>query len=101
LLSRQDKRQSCSELPVLARDGDRIGQHIIDLVYQDADGAWHIVDYKTGQDTAATREAWRQQLGRYAELTEQLTGTPPASVAIYLAADGTMVELDADGLQPT
>jgi ATP-dependent exoDNAse (exonuclease V) beta subunit len=101
LLSRQDKRQSCSELPVLARDGDRIGQHIIDLVYQDAGGAWHIVDYKTGQDTAATREAWRQQLSRYAELMEKITGTPPVSLRVYLARGGEILEFPSDGLEAT
>jgi ATP-dependent exoDNAse (exonuclease V) beta subunit len=86
---------------VLVRDGDRISQHIIDLVYQDADGAWHIVDYKTGQETETTRQAWGEQLARYAGLLEQLAGVAPASLRVYLARDGQTLEVGADRLEAT
>ncbi|MEJ8568204.1 UvrD-helicase domain-containing protein [Elongatibacter sediminis] len=90
-----------AELPLMSRAGHRIAHHIIDLAFRDTQGRWHIVDYKTGADTPQTREAWRAQLSRYATLLEAVTGTAPHRLAIYLAATGTTLNFDADGLEDT
>lgn len=97
LLGRAEASASFSELPLLVRDGCRLTRHVIDLAWQDAGGHWHIVDFKTAADGAATREAWQSQLGRYATLLQRLTGSAPVSLGVYAAAQGVVLPLAAEG----
>jgi ATP-dependent exoDNAse (exonuclease V) beta subunit len=101
LLTRQGAQASFSELPLLAREGDRITRHIIDLAYRDASGAWHIVDYKTGEDTAVNRAAWAAQLQRYRELVTAVAGTDLTRASVYRAGAGDLLDMAPARLEST
>lgn len=76
---------SWSELPMYRREGNGFSRHVIDLLTLDADGGLRIVDYKSGRgqgEDPAVTATWQDQLDRYCELVEGLTGTPPEGARI-------------------
>jgi len=60
----------------------------MDLLLEDADGQWEVVDYKTSQPPPGVhegvREAYALQLGLYALAAGRWLGRPPARSAIYV-----------------
>jgi ATP-dependent exoDNAse (exonuclease V) beta subunit len=92
ILSPDGKSGSWAELPLLRRDGNRISRHIIDRLYEQ-DGALTIVDYKTGADSAQTREQWASQLQRYRELVQSLEPGKISSTVIFQAAENQIIDL--------
>jgi len=64
----------------------------IDRLWQDADGRWHIVDFKTNYVTAAnlaeTASHYEMQLLVYALAAEQVLGSPPASLTLHFLRTG-------------
>jgi ATP-dependent helicase/nuclease subunit A len=96
----QDAAAVHTEFPVAGRENGSsptLVDGAIDLLYQ-ADGAWHLVDFKTDRVGAdgptALLDAYRPQLEHYAALWKQATGTPVARTALWLADTGTMVTAD-------
>jgi len=67
-------------------------QGFIDLLYEDAAGKWHLVDYKTHQlaahDPAAAAAPYAAQLAIYALAIEQVLGRVPDELAIYFLRTG-------------
>jgi ATP-dependent exoDNAse (exonuclease V) beta subunit len=59
----------------------------IDCLYQDADGGWHILDYKTNVTTmdqlAHTAAAYELQMGVYALAVREVLSVEPASLTLY------------------
>lgn len=64
----------------------------IDALYQDAAGAWHVVDYKTNRLTAAgvpkAAERYALQMAVYAHAVETAIGQPPASLTLAFIDPG-------------
>jgi ATP-dependent helicase/nuclease subunit A len=64
----------------------------IDLIYQDADGRWHLVDYKTNHvtaaDVSAVSERYALQLSVYALAAERVLGQPPVELVLYFMQPG-------------
>jgi len=64
----------------------------IDCLYQDATGAWHVLDYKTNRVTAATvsqvAAQYELQLGVYALAAEAALGSAPHSLILHFLATG-------------
>ena len=88
-----------TELPVAGRTGDHPPTHThgtIDLLYE-ADGAWHLVDYKTdrlsGTDAAGAAAPYTAQLQTYAALWQQATGASIDSLTLWMADPGEAVSV--------
>jgi ATP-dependent helicase/nuclease subunit A len=64
----------------------------IDLVYQDAAGAWHIVDYKTNNISNSEAQGvagqYAMQMAVYALAVEQALGIAPADTTLYFLRPG-------------
>lgn len=64
----------------------------LDCLYQDRDGQWHVVDYKTNSVTAAavpkTAELYDLQMAVYAHAVEAAVGVRPASLTLAFLAPG-------------
>ncbi|WP_237226708.1 UvrD-helicase domain-containing protein [Rubinisphaera sp. JC750] len=57
----------------------------VDCLLQDSEGAWHLIDYKTGNlpaEPSAVVDKFGLQMTLYAKAIEQLTGNPPRSIRI-------------------
>ena len=72
--------------------GGRLLNGVLDLVYRDEAGAWHIVDYKTdraegpdGRERLLQR--YRNQLLAYADAFRRTTGHPVASASLLLCSE--------------
>jgi ATP-dependent exoDNAse (exonuclease V) beta subunit len=73
-------------------DDGRYLEGYIDCLYQDAAGAWHLVDYKTNDATAADlprlAQQYEMQMYVYALAAERGLGQPPAELALALLRPG-------------
>jgi ATP-dependent helicase/nuclease subunit A len=76
-------------------DGDGDGRYLqgfFDCLYQDAQGGWHLVDYKTNDVTAGevASEADRYELQMlvYAMALERALGVPPVELALHFLRPG-------------
>ncbi len=72
LLSPEGKTGSWSELILYKKEGTGFSRHIIDRMYQGAEGKLVIVDYKSGEDSPDTRQKWQEQLASLPGLGEWL-----------------------------
>ncbi len=64
-------------------DGGVIVEGQVDAAAWDADGAIHLIDYKTGRGDDRAMEQYRFQLALYCAAVEAAFGTPPASATLY------------------
>jgi len=73
-------------------DGNYV-QGVIDCLYQDAKGDWHVADFKTNDVSAAevSREAkkYELQLYVYAMAAERTLGKPPQELVLHFLRPGT------------
>jgi ATP-dependent exoDNAse (exonuclease V) beta subunit len=62
-------------------------QGVIDCLYQDRAGDWHILDYKTNRVSAAgvprLAAGYELQMALYALAVEEVLGVSPASLTLY------------------
>jgi DNA helicase-2/ATP-dependent DNA helicase PcrA len=82
------------EVPVETRIGDVVVRGRIDAVFQDADGSWDLVDWKTGRRPAAGQlKVKAVQLAVYRLAWSRLKGVPLEDVraAFYYVADNQVV----------
>ncbi|KRF04231.1 DNA helicase UvrD [Arthrobacter sp. Soil782] len=82
------------EVPVETRVGSVVVRGRIDAVFQDDDGTWDLLDWKTGRPPApADREAKAIQLAIYRLAWSRLKNVPLAGVraAFYYAAEDQLV----------
>jgi ATP-dependent helicase/nuclease subunit A len=65
---------------------------VIDLLYEDVEGHWHVVDYKTNQVVAANVSAvsrqYELQLAMYAFAAERILGKPLVDLVLYFLQPG-------------
>ncbi|REJ67001.1 MAG: hypothetical protein DWQ31_12695 [Planctomycetota bacterium] len=79
--------------PAEARAGERSRlRGFIDCLYRDADGDWHIVDYKTNRTTAESVDqvaaSYRPQMLLYGLAAERALGVAPASLTLWFLRPG-------------
>ncbi len=70
-------------------NGDGAGRYFqgyIDCLYEDADGRWHLIDYKTNRVDRSTLEPtaahYEMQMLVYALAVERILGSPPEELAL-------------------
>ena len=76
-------------------DRGRLRQLIIDRLYQDDAGAWHVIDYKTGADQSLTRDKWARQLASYATVVQEAEGGTIAEAVILQAGSAQLIDPDS------
>ncbi len=84
------------ELPFVLNERHGAIHGVIDLLYQDAGGAWHVVDYKTAEGSAEkVREAgYELQIKMYAYAVAVLLGQEPVSATVYFLKNQWQHRLD-------
>jgi ATP-dependent helicase/nuclease subunit A len=83
----RDAQRIERELAVTYRDpGGHLVHGVIDVLWQDHGGAWHVIDWKTDHDPDAAR--YRAQLDAYAHGVQRALELPlpPAAEAVFVAA---------------
>jgi ATP-dependent helicase/nuclease subunit A len=94
LQSRRDHR----ELDFLLDVGPAVLRGQIDMAFQDADGVWHIVDYKSDRIAAAHAaqhaQAYSLQMQMYSLAARRYTGEAVADATLYFLRPATAVRLD-------
>ncbi|HEX2476824.1 MAG TPA: 3'-5' exonuclease, partial [Lacipirellulaceae bacterium] len=77
---------------LLAWPPDNYLHGYIDCLYQDAEGRWHLVDYKTTKvasaDVARLAKQYEMQMHVYALAAERALGEPPVELALYFLRPG-------------
>lgn len=89
-----DRSPAFVEVPVETRVGDVVVRGRIDAVFQDADGRWDLVDWKTGRRPSASQlRAKSVQLAAYRLAWARLKGVPVDEVraAFFYVADNQVV----------
>lgn len=87
--------------PETAAGEDGIHLHgFIDALYQDRDGGWHVIDYKTDHVTPESLEqktaAYEMQILLYALAAEQALGEPPVDTAVCFLSTGDVQSIPWD-----
>lgn len=89
-------RQVYREMPFVLRFDQTEVRGTVDLVFENADGRWEIVDYKSsapGADDAQERSAdYALQLGLYALAAGRWLGRPVARWSVHFLGSGVTVE---------
>lgn len=70
-------------------------QGVIDVLFQEQDGRYVILDYKTDRDTdeESARERYRLQLFLYSQAVEALLGVKVAERYLYMLRDGKIISV--------
>jgi len=89
----EGKAESHAELPFCRKEGNRAVLRIIDRLYREGDGAWQIVDYKTGGSDEERQKKWSRQLGEYASLVRETTGLDVSACSVYQAEECRLIPL--------
>jgi len=85
--------ESHAEFTLFKREGKRIAQRIIDRLYRDQAGRWHIVDYKTGASGEDRQVQWKAQLSAYAGMVRSITGADLPACQVYQAEECRIIPL--------
>jgi ATP-dependent exoDNAse (exonuclease V) beta subunit len=88
----QASRAVYREVPFTYHTEHRTIRGVIDLLMQDADGSWRLVDYKTGwlgewatdDSLALNARRYHFQMAVYAAAVQELVGTPPLVYIHYI-----------------
>jgi ATP-dependent exoDNAse (exonuclease V) beta subunit len=77
LLKRARSSPRCHrEVPIILRlDGSRILEGICDLLFLEGE-RWHVVDFKTDEDSSRRSVQYERQIQWYGHAVSQLTGAP-------------------------
>ncbi len=80
--------------------GGRFLRGYIDCLYEDSQGAWRLIDYKTNHTTAATLAAtaagYEMQMLVYALAVERVLGSPPKSMTLCFLRPGLEYQFQLD-----
>ena len=101
--AKADHRPLFTELPFIFRTEKRVIHGVIDVLFQEADDTWVLVDYKTSrvqnQDFDNHARRYHLQVGVYAAaVREQLNGIVPQTYIHYIR-DGQTVPIPTDAWQ--
>lgn len=102
--ARSDKRPLFSELPFILRTDKRIIHGVIDLLFQQEDGSWAIIDYKTSTVNDARYQdhakRYHLQIGVYSAAVQQQLGAEVIpQVFIHYIRYNETVEIPASAWQ--
>ncbi|MCB9357366.1 MAG: UvrD-helicase domain-containing protein [Calditrichaeota bacterium] len=91
-------RRVFTELPVTEQVGTQINSRIIDLLFEEDDGSWTVLDFKTDDVPVSGIESlinshYGPQVQGYARLIGKLTGTPVRKKLLYFIRPDQLVEL--------
>lgn len=94
--ARQEHRPLFTELPFIFRTEKRVIHGVIDVLFQQPDGTWVIVDYKTSRvpdkDYETHAKRYHLQIGVYAQAVQvQLNGLIPQTYIHYIRDDKTIL----------
>ena len=78
-------RRICREVPFVLNERHGIVYGVIDALFEDSRGDWHIVDYKTaeGNPERVRQAGYDLQIEIYAHACRCLTGKTPKSAVLY------------------
>ncbi len=99
MLSPEGKARSLAEAEYFVPVGQRLRRQIIDRLYQDRDGDWHVVDYKSGADASETRSKWRDQLGAYAATVASAESATVVEARILQAGEARFIDPATDEIE--
>jgi len=84
------------ELPFMHRIGQQTINGVLDVLYHDRYGKWHVLDYKTAsvteQGARSNARRYTLQIGVYASAVESKTGQMP-DAHLYYIYPGTLIEV--------
>jgi len=95
-------RRLRGEVDFLLPLGDALIEGTIDALLEGTDGAWRVLDYKTGREPSPDAlDGYRFQVGLYCAAVEAITGRAPADAALVLLDAREVVRVDpvSDGAQ--
>ena len=91
-------RQVQRELPLTLGVDGAILRGQIDMIFEDDQGRWHVVDYKSDRVNESTvaghAQSYRLQMLLYALAAWRHTGTPPAQATLYFLRAGLTHSFD-------
>ena len=91
-------RQVLRELPLTLGVDGAILRGQIDMIFEDDQGRWHVVDYKSDRVNESTvvehAKSYRLQMLLYALAAWRHTGTPPAQATLYFLRAGLTHSFD-------
>lgn len=78
-------RRLLREIPFILRERHGLIHGVIDVLFQEGDGRWHVLDYKTaaGSDEKLLSSGYETQIKLYAHAVYQILGAAPASGILY------------------
>lgn len=78
-------RRMLREIPFILRERHGLIHGVIDVLFQEADGRWHVLDYKTavGSEDKLHASGYETQIKLYAHAVYQILGEAPASGILY------------------
>jgi len=68
----------------LQLEDDLVVEGVVDLAFQDAEGAWTVIDYKTDFEVTGRLEEYKKQVGLYAQAISHATGKAANAVLLRL-----------------
>ena len=83
--------------PAVKSDEKVLVQGVLDVLFQDEEGAFVLLDYKTdrGINGALARERYRHQLAIYGETAEEILREPVTERYLYLLSAGICVRMES------
>jgi ATP-dependent helicase/nuclease subunit A len=85
------------EVPFTLEDDEHQTHGVIDLLYQDSSGGWHVLDWKTDRvwdrDDEAHVRQHREQMEHYQDAVEALMGERPRAWIVFLVPEVRVVEV--------
>jgi len=84
------------ELPFILNERHGMIHGVIDLLFQDARGDWHVLDYKTavGDEEKVQASGYLIQIQLYAHAVRRILGVYPASGTLYFLKNNWEYRLD-------
>ncbi|MCB9799484.1 MAG: UvrD-helicase domain-containing protein [Candidatus Omnitrophica bacterium] len=73
------------EIPFILNERHGLIYGVIDVLFQDPDGSWHVLDYKTAEGSLDKLEnsGYIRQIGLYALAVQEILGKSPATGILY------------------
>ncbi len=78
-------RKVYREIPFILNERHGLIHGVIDVLFQDRDNRWHVLDYKTAEGSPEKLQAsgYEMQIALYAYAVKQILGVEPASGILY------------------
>ncbi|MFZ5802727.1 MAG: 3'-5' exonuclease, partial [Candidatus Omnitrophota bacterium] len=86
------------EIPFLLNERRGLIHGVIDVLFRDPDGSWHVLDYKTGEgsEEKILRSGYDRQVDLYAHAVAKILKIPPVSGILYFFGNGWQYDRPID-----